>query len=160
MNWERSALYPVMIFVFVVQPLITARSGPVEEAQARDAAAREDEAWRKRVYGDPSQPSATPITDKFAAIAFSAGTHQFGFAYGQDSLQLAQQKAVGFCKASDAKAIVWSQNGWYCALALAKDGSWGAKNAATGEKAKALALEECGKRAGDCKIVACVCSTD
>ena len=136
-------------------------AGPVEEAQARDAAAKEDEAWRKRVYGDPTETKpSTPIPDKFAAIAFSTTTHTWGYSYGVGDLESAQHKAVQFCKANDAKVVIWAKNGWYCALAVGAEGSWGAKSAATAEQAKAEALEECRKFTKDCKIVACVCSSD
>ena len=78
-----------------MQVLTTAWAGPVEEAQARDAARKEDEEWRKRVYGDPTQPHpSTPIPDTYAAIALSTTTHLFGYAYGQDNLQAAQTRAV------------------------------------------------------------------
>src|ERR1700730_16279494 len=54
MNRTLSNARLLVTLTLFAQVLNTARAGPVEDSQARDAARREDEEWRKRVYGDPT----------------------------------------------------------------------------------------------------------
>jgi hypothetical protein len=95
--------------------------------------------------------------DCFAAIAYSPSTRKWGYSYDWSTRGAAERQAIAQCKAADARVVAWSQNA-YCALALGKEGSWGASYGATAAEARARALTRCRKHTPDCKVVLCVFS--
>jgi hypothetical protein len=93
----------------------------------------------------------------YAAIAYSPSTSNYGYSYKYETLADAQREALRQCKAKDAETVAWARNGWYCALAVGKDG-YGHGSGKTAAAARAMALRECRKQTTDCKIVVCVYS--
>ncbi|HYF37310.1 MAG TPA: DUF4189 domain-containing protein [Prosthecobacter sp.] len=53
----------------------------------------------------------------YAAIAYSARTKKWGYSEKCTDKEEAFKRARKNCSAGDAKVIVWSANGTYCALA-------------------------------------------
>jgi hypothetical protein len=96
--------------------------------------------------------------DHFAAIVYSESTGKYGYAYDYVTLAEAKQVALKHCTPADARLIAWAKNGWYVALAVGTDGSYGHGSGPTAAKARAVALANCRKYTTDCKIAVCVYS--
>lgn len=134
-----------------------------EEQDRRERERKEDE-YRNRLIEGSGSRSPTGGGDSsagggsFAAIAYSMATRNFGYSYNYGSLEQAQRAALSECKGQDAKAIIWAKNGWYCALAVAKDGSYGCASGPTAAKARAEALAACREvaKTNDVSIAVCV----
>lgn len=129
-----------------------------QEEESRRRSDRWYNEWYERTYGHP--PVYLPPLDGqnlFAVITYSPATKKAGTSKGWISLGSAQRAAMIAGRAPDARPVVWVKNG-YCALAVGKDGSYASGYAATLERAKELALQECGKRTSDCEIAAWVFS--
>ena len=94
--------------------------------------------------------------DTYAAIAVSPSTAKYGYAVKYASREEAEQKAVKFCDADDAKAVVWVRNGW---CALAKVGSnYGWDKGETAAEARANAVMQCSKYGDAPAVVVCISS--
>lgn len=91
---------------------------------------------------NPPRAEASPRS-KYAAIAYSEQTGRYGYAYGYNALQNAEDDAIANCDAPDAEVVTWVENGWV-ALALGDDGaygySWSTQSLADAE---AVALQNC-----------------
>jgi hypothetical protein len=97
-------------------------------------------------------------TDHYAAIAYSQSTGRYGYAFGYSTLAEAREMAQTRCGSVDACQAGWARNGWYCALAVGADGSYGYGSGSTAARARAVALGNCRKYTNDCKIAVCVYS--
>ena len=102
--------------------------------------------------------------DTYAAIAYSPATGNYGYAYNHGSRFAAESAALRNCKGDDGRIVTWVHNG-FCALALGDDKStwgvgWSYGDGATNTYAKRRAVQECGKRTTNPRIVICVCSTN
>ena len=96
--------------------------------------------------------------DYYAAIARSSNTGKYGFSYGRTSRYEAEQEALEYCDAPDAKVVVWTRNAW-CVLALGDDvGDYGWAWATSLSCAKSRALAECRKRTTNCYVAVSVFS--
>jgi serine/threonine-protein kinase len=88
---------------------------------------------------------AAAHADQFAAIAFSQSTGAIGYAYNCNSLEEAEDLALSFCNAEDARVVTWSRNA-YCALAIGDDfGAYGAAWGRTRAEAEENALALCSQ---------------
>jgi serine/threonine-protein kinase len=100
--------------------------------------------------------SAAPARAAFAVIAYSESTGQYGYVYGYDNLQDAENDAIANCGADDAFVAVEVENGW-AALALGDDGAYGdAWSTSSLDEAENLALGYAG--GGDAYIAQWVAS--
>jgi hypothetical protein len=101
----------------------------------------------------PSQAAAAG--SRFAAIAYSDQTGRYGYAYGYNDRQNAQDDALARCDAPDGRVVVWVEHGWV-ALALGERGvagwAWSTRSRADAET---RALRQCGCNGS---IVAWACS--
>jgi hypothetical protein len=88
----------------------------------------------------------------FHAIAYSKSTAKWGYAYGKDTLDRAEQEAMRQCGEPDAEVLCWAKGSWYCALADGPN-SYGGASAETPEQAKAEALRIGTNIAPGCHIV-------
>lgn len=98
--------------------------------------------------------------DTFGAIAYSKRTHRYGYSSNEGSRRDAEQTALGECRASDCRIQVWFRNSC-AAFAVGNGGD------ATGwaydqnpRKARLRALNECKKRANDCRVLIEACSSE
>jgi len=96
-------------------------------------------------------------SDKYAAIAYSPNTGAFGYSSECPTRTRAEKEALAKCMGDDAQVLVWARNGW-CCLAVGDDHGYGYAWADDKEYAKKLALSECGKQTGNCKIAVAVSS--
>jgi hypothetical protein len=74
---------------------------------------------------NPPRAAADDGGNKYAAIAYSESTGQYGYTYGYDDQCAAENDAIANSGACDARVVVEVENGW-AALALGPDGTWGA----------------------------------
>ena len=89
------------------------------------------------------------------AIAYSESTGNWGYATGGRS---GEYNALKNCKAEDAKVIALQYDCWL-ALALGDEkGVYGWGHAGNRADAESFALENCGKRTKNAKIVVSFCS--
>ncbi len=98
--------------------------------------------------------------DTYGAIAYSMRTHRYGYATGEGSRAEAERTALGYCKVADCRIQVWYRNSC-AAFATGNDGAatgWGYDT--NPRKARQRALNECKKRASDCRILVAACSYD
>lgn len=61
----------------------------------------------------------------YGAIAYSPSTGTYGYSHNYRSRRSAEQAALGYCDADDARVVAWVNFG-FAALVKADDGSWGA----------------------------------
>jgi hypothetical protein len=61
---------------------------------------------------------------RYAAVAYSEKTGNFGCGYNFSSRFAAEREAISQCNADDAKVLTWVQFGWI-ALVIAEDGAYG-----------------------------------
>jgi hypothetical protein len=81
---------------------------------------------------------------KYAAIAYSEQTGQYGYAFGYDCLDDAENDAVANSNAADACVVVYVENGW-AALAEGDNGTYGDAWSTTSlADAECQALQYCG----------------
>jgi hypothetical protein len=151
MTVERALL--LVVLAGLLSPSVC-RADATADAWRRDAARKEDERWRRSVYGPGprSDPTPAPAGDRYAAIAYSAATGKYGYSYGWSSRASAERDALARCKAADARVLTWTRNS-YCALAKGKNGAYAAAWGLTLNQAKAKALRECGKYGSDARVV-------
>jgi hypothetical protein len=71
----------------------------------------------------PSQVSAAPPTDSYAAIAVSDQTGHYAFSSGCASQREAALAACLNCGTADARVVTWVKNGWV-ALAIGETGNY------------------------------------
>lgn len=64
-------------------------------------------------------------TGSYGAIAYSPSTGAYGYSYNYRTRRTAEQVALGYCDADDARVVAWVNFG-FAALVKADDGSWGA----------------------------------
>jgi hypothetical protein len=62
--------------------------------------------------------------DRYAAIAYSEQTGNYGYSYGFNCSQDAENDALSRCNGCDAQVVVWVKNGW-AALAVGDNGAYG-----------------------------------
>jgi Domain of unknown function (DUF4189) len=94
-------------------------------------------------YVDKPADQYLEETTNFAAIAYSKSTRKWGWAV-KKTREEAEAAALSYCRTSDAKTAVWSEDAW-CALARGDDGSWGAAWGKTRKEAELSALRICRK---------------
>jgi hypothetical protein len=83
----------------------------------------------------------------YGAIAYSPTTGRWGYSYGYRYLSGAQGDALIRCGSTDARVVVWVQNGW-AALAVGDNGAYGwGWSTSSLAKAKARALQNAGANA-------------
>jgi len=137
---------------------VTAGSNPVLHQQLADQAARHPEAVRPPDVPMDQQgngsvtpgPSPAIPAQRFAAIAFSPETQEYGYSWGAGDLPTAERLALEACKAPDATLVIWGVNSWI-ALALGA-GGWGAAGGDTKMKAEQDALASCQRFAADPRV--------
>lgn len=99
----------------------------------------------------------------YAAIAYSPSTQNVGYAYNGRTRQEAEQAALRFCKADDAKVVTWVNFG-FCAIAIGDDGAWGAAASygvgSTNVDAANAAIKECQKHTSTSVRLRIVMSSD
>lgn len=98
--------------------------------------------------------------DQYGAIAYSLRTHRYGYSTGESSRDDAEQSALSYCKVADCRIQVWFRNSC-AAFATGNEGSvtgWGYDT--NPRKARQRALNECKKRATDCRVLIAACSSD
>jgi hypothetical protein len=61
---------------------------------------------------------------RYAAIAFSPKTRNYGLAWNRPGRASAEKAALAACDADDAQVLTWVQFGW-AALVIAEDGAYG-----------------------------------
>jgi hypothetical protein len=141
-----------LVLVGLAALTLTSASSRADE---RDEENRRDRMRQRERWAEADNaPSADG--DRYAAIAYSATTRRYGYAWDYDSLAKAQRVAVAGCKAADARPVTWAKNGWYCALAQGADGSYGSGSGPTAASARMAALSECRKHNNDCRVVVCI----
>ena len=59
-------------------------------------------------------------TEHYAAIAYSASTGVYGYAFDYGTRGEAQRVALARCGSADARLAGWARNGWYCAWPWAR----------------------------------------
>ena len=155
-NWKQ-----ILMFAFAIT--IAAPSGAfadTSDQERRDYDRQHDQIYGHGLYdhGDHGFTPTPSRPNQYAAIAYSPATKSWGFGRQYSSLAAARRAAVGECKAADAIPVGWASNGWYCALAIGADGSYGCGAGITVEAAKNNALKECRKFTADCSVVSCVSS--
>lgn len=103
-------------------------------------------------------------SERHGAIAYSESKRTYGYSYDYDRSADAKRAAVKYCRdsvkggASDCRVVIsfWNACG---AIALAKDGSYGADWGPTKKEAAAKALNVCKPYGGrNCKVEEVVCS--
>lgn len=72
----------------------------------------------KTHQGSPEQAG------KFAALAYSSATGEYGWSTNRDSRAEAEREALARCKGADRRIVGWVGNG-YLALAIGMDGYYG-----------------------------------
>ncbi len=115
--------------------------------------------------GSSSGPGgqSAPARRAFGAIAYSAATGDYGYAFGHPGRGTAEQVALGHCRngrerARDCRVLTWFWN-QCAALAIAPDGSHGADHAPDAATADRAALRVCAGYGGvGCRVVQRFCS--
>lgn len=100
--------------------------------------------------------AAPPEGSYYAAIAYSQRTKKWGFSEKQADKEEAFKQARKACGGGDAKVVVWSVNGTYCALATSPNGSYGCATGATEKEARKAAHAECRKFGKNSAVVVCI----
>jgi serine/threonine-protein kinase len=96
--------------------------------------------------------------NRYAAIAYSPSTGNYGYSFNYGSRCGAEQAALGRCRGTDASVIAWTRNAW-CVLALGDDaGEYGWAWSTSLSCAKSRALAECRKRTTNCYVAVSVFS--
>jgi serine/threonine-protein kinase len=107
------------------------------------------------------QGAPPQLSPKFAAIAVSNSTREFGTSWGYDTRQAAEQRALQECgkRAKDCEVAIWAFD-QCAALAIAPDGSWGVDRDISADFAQAKALKQCTAVAKGCQIRTHPCARD
>ena len=96
--------------------------------------------------------------DRYAAIAFSPSTGQYGYGNGFRTKAEAVERALEECGADDA-ITRWTRNAWI-ALAISDETrtgyGWGAAWAKTESAARALARRKCLQNNDEAHVVICI----
>ncbi|MGV3660899.1 MAG: DUF4189 domain-containing protein [Prosthecobacter sp.] len=101
-------------------------------------------------------PAAPPRDTYYAAIAYAERTKKWGYSEKHTNKEEAFKQARKACGGGDAKVVVWSSNGAYCALATSPNGSYGCATGATEMEARKAAHAECRKFGKNSMVVVCV----
>lgn len=100
---------------------------------------------------------------RYAAIAYSPSTGEYGYGWNHYSKGAAERTALSHCKYPDAKIVGWVQGGWVV-LAIGADNSYGCDcaygNGAQLSVAAEKARRECHRQGGRVKTYVHVCSGD
>lgn len=97
--------------------------------------------------------------DEWGSIAFSPSTGATGYSYNYDTRRIAGEWAMSYCKenAHDCRIVVNFQNA--CgAVAMGRNGGWGADWGPTRNSAEANAIAVCQSHDGGCRTKRWVCS--
>jgi hypothetical protein len=101
---------------------------------------------------------------RYAAIAYSPATGNYGYAWNHHSRSSAERAALANCKEGDARIVGWVKGGWL-AVAIGKDNAYGMGyeygNGAANVDAirRALkGLKDNSSSDGRPTVVICVCS--
>jgi hypothetical protein len=89
---------------------------------------------------------------RWGSVAFSPSTGKWGWSRGWLDQGNADRVAKKNCGVDDAKIIAQGGNVWV-ALATGEGTTYGVGLHADADRAKEIALEHCGKRSDNCKIV-------
>ena len=104
-------------------------------------------------------PNVVAQADEWGSIAYSPRTGATGYSYNYDTRSLAQGWAMSYCKenASDCRIVVNFQNA--CgAVAVGRNGGWGADWGPTRRSAEANAISVCQAHDRGCRTKRWVCS--
>lgn len=94
--------------------------------------------------------------NKFAAIAYSPSTGQYGYGNGYDSQATAMRRARNECGQSDAR-VEWCRNAWVAlAISNRSAGGYGIAWATSANGARSAARKECLQHNPDARVVVCV----
>jgi hypothetical protein len=95
--------------------------------------------------------------DEWGSIAFSPSTGATGYSYNYDTRRVAGEWAMSYCDARDCRIVVNFQNA--CgAVAVGRNGGWGADWGPTRSSAEANAIAVCQSHDGGCRTKRWVCS--
>lgn len=101
--------------------------------------------------------------DTYAAVAYSASTGKYGYAWNYGSRFAAERAALVRCPQSDARIVGWVKGGWL-AVAVGENNAYGVGYAygvgSTDGSAKRRAVAECLQRAKRVTTLICLCSGD
>lgn len=94
---------------------------------------------------------------EWGSIAFSPRTGATGYSHNYDTRSNAGAWAMSYCDASDCRIVVNFQNA--CgAVAVGRNGGWGADWGPTRSSAEANAVSACQSHDGGCRTKRWVCS--
>jgi hypothetical protein len=75
------------------------------------------------LFAGPASAQAIDST-RYAAVAYSQKTGNYGYGYDQPSRAAAERRALAECKGDDAEIVTWTQFG-YIVLLIAEDNAYG-----------------------------------
>jgi serine/threonine-protein kinase len=102
-------------------------------------------------------PGSVSPADFYGAISYSQSSRRFGSAWGYQSKNEAEQRALASCNREDCQIVIWFKNA--CgSLARARNGAIAWSGGKDLIEAKRLASNECTRRWGSCKLICSVCS--
>lgn len=114
--------------------------------------------WHRPHGGAPSPiggGAATPDPGTFGSIAYSAGTGQVGYSWGQPDGETAKQAAINACGYADCAWQVFEQNE-YATIAVGDGGIVGVAWNPDTNAAQAAAMQVCESQGTGCSIRAWV----
>lgn len=95
--------------------------------------------------------------DEWGAIAFSPNSGATGYSYNYDTRRIAEGWAMSYCDARDCRIVINFRNA--CgAVAVGRNGGWGADWGPTRHSAEANAIAMCQAHDGGCRTKRWVCS--
>lgn len=101
--------------------------------------------------------------DRFAAVAFSPSTGEYGYGWDCPSRWTAETAALRNCPAADAKVVGWVKGGWLV-LAIGHDNSYGVGwefgNGAVNTDAARRAIARLKESGQTAKTLVYLCSGD
>lgn len=103
--------------------------------------------------------AAAYSADRYGAIAYSPNTRAVGWSHKYQSQFDAEERALDGCykHADDCKIVMWTKNAC-AALAIGRNGGWGAGWHKNPETAKISALVQCSKKNLGCEVKRSICT--
>jgi hypothetical protein len=144
------AVLCTLFVTIVIEPAVLADGYPEGDYLHHLWRLQEDAEREQKLYDSlwESERNAS----RFCAIAYSPTTFQWGYSWGKQSRQAAEEDAIAKSESPDAKILCWSKGSWYCALADGPD-SYGAAPGETPEIAKAEAMRIANEHGSGNRIV-------
>ncbi len=101
--------------------------------------------------------------DMYGSIAISLSTAHYGYSIDQASQGKAESVAMNACEiqsnyAGDCKALIWFKNQTCGAIAVNKDGDFGAGYGPGHEGARNAALDLCHREGPNCEVIKSMCN--